>query len=135
MCSTNPATSWDDDHAATARQSGAAGMTANQAKAVEYAIIFVSVLSLVLLFQPFSLELYSVGAGLVVLAGLAFNLVPLCTPGRPLRSLLKGALDHRRHIHCCYVARARLRASLLLVSDCADEAVGGASAGSSFFVE
>ena len=69
-----------------------AGMTANQAKTVEYAIIFVSVLSLVLLFQPFSLELYSIGAGLVVLAGLAFNLVPLCTPGRSFRSLVKGAL-------------------------------------------
>ncbi|MBV8105512.1 MAG: hypothetical protein JO223_12985 [Hyphomicrobiales bacterium] len=71
---------------------GQAGMTVNQAKTVEYAIISVSVLSLVLLFQPFSLELYSIGAGLVVLAGLAFNLVPLCTPGRPLRSLVKGAL-------------------------------------------
>jgi hypothetical protein len=67
------------------------GMTANQAKIIEYAIIFVSVLSLIFLFQPFSLEIYSIGAGLVVLAGLAFNLVPLCTPGRPLRSLLKGA--------------------------------------------
>ena len=69
-----------------------AGMTAGQAKAIEYAIVFVSVLSLILLFQPFSLTLYSIGAGLVVLAGLAFNLVPLCTPGRPLRSLLKGAV-------------------------------------------
>ena len=69
-----------------------AGMTASQAKAIEYAIIVVSVVSLFLLFQPFSLELYSVGAGLVVFAGLVFNLVPLCTPGRPLRSLLKGAL-------------------------------------------
>src|SRR5580658_539326 len=69
-----------------------AGMTVNQAKTVEYAIISISVLSLVLLFQPFSLELYSVGAGLVVLAGLAFNLVPLCTPGRPLSSLVKGAI-------------------------------------------
>ena len=49
-------------------------------------------MSLVLLFQPFSLELYSIGAGLVVLAGLAFNLVPLCTPGRSFRSLLKAAL-------------------------------------------
>src|SRR5271169_121538 len=68
------------------------GMTASQAKTIETAIILVSVLSLVLLFQPFSLELYSVGAGLVVLAGLAFNLVPLCTPGRPFRSLLKGAV-------------------------------------------
>jgi hypothetical protein len=68
-----------------------AGMTVNQAKTVEYAIISISVLSLVLLFQPFSLELYSIGAGLVVLAGLAFNLVPLCTPGRSFRSLVKGA--------------------------------------------
>jgi hypothetical protein len=69
-----------------------AGMTAKQAKMVENAIIAVSVLSLVLLFQPFSLALYSVGAGLVVLAGLAFNLVPLCTPGRTFRSLAKGVL-------------------------------------------
>ncbi len=69
-----------------------AGMTVKQAKMVEYTIIIVSVLSLILLFQPFSLELYSVGAGLVVLAGFAFNLVPLCTPGRSFRSLLKGAL-------------------------------------------
>jgi hypothetical protein len=69
-----------------------AGMTAGQAKAIEYAIVLMSVLSLILLFQPFSLTLYSVGAGLVVLAGLAFNLVPLCTPGRPFRSLAKGAV-------------------------------------------
>lgn len=66
-------------------------MTVNQAKTVEYVIISISALSLVLLFQPFSLELYSIGAGLVVLAGLAFNLVPLCTPGRSFRSLIKGA--------------------------------------------
>ena len=68
------------------------GMTVQQAKTIEYTIIAVSVLSLVLLFQPLSLELYSVGAGLVVLAGLAFNLVPLCTPGRTVGSLLKIAL-------------------------------------------
>jgi hypothetical protein len=69
-----------------------AGMSVRQAKAIEYAIVGVSVLSLVLLFQPFSLPLYSIGAGLVVLAGLAFNLVPLCTPGRPLASLIKAAV-------------------------------------------
>lgn len=67
-------------------------MTAKQAKTVEYTIVLVSVLSLFLLFQPFSLELYSLGAGLVVVSGLAFNLVPLCTPGRSFRSLLTGAL-------------------------------------------
>src|SRR5271165_6611543 len=69
-----------------------AGISVRQAKAIEYSIVAVSVLSLVLLFQPFSLALYSVGAGLVVLAGLAFNLVPLCTPGRTFGSLAKGAL-------------------------------------------
>jgi hypothetical protein len=68
------------------------GMTAKQAKTVELTIVGVSLLSLVLLFQPFSLTLYSVGAGLVVLAGLAFNLVPLCTPGRTFGSLAKAAL-------------------------------------------
>jgi hypothetical protein len=67
-------------------------MSARQAKAIEYSIVAVSVLSLVMLFQPFSLGLYSIGAGLVVLAGLAFNLVPLCTPGRPVTSLIKPAL-------------------------------------------
>lgn len=70
----------------------AAGMTAKQAKTIELTIVGVSLLSLILLFQPFSLGLYSVGAGLVVLAALAFNLVPLCVPGRSVASLLKGAL-------------------------------------------
>jgi hypothetical protein len=69
-----------------------AGMSVRQAKAIEYSIVAVSVLSLVLLFQPFSLALYSIGAGLVVLAGLAFNLVPLCAPGRPVASLVKAAV-------------------------------------------
>jgi hypothetical protein len=69
-----------------------AGMSVRQAKAIEYSIVAVSVLSLVLLFQPFSLALYSIGAGLVVLAGLAFNLVPLCTPGQSVASLVKAAV-------------------------------------------
>ena len=76
----------------TSQAAAPAGMTAKQAKTVELIIVGVSLLSLVLLFQPFSLALYSVGAGLVVLAGLAFNLVPLCTPGRTFGSLAKSAL-------------------------------------------
>jgi hypothetical protein len=67
------------------------GLSVRQAKTIEYSIVAVSVLSLVLLFQPFSLALYSIGAGLVVLAGLAFNLVPLCTPGRMVASLVRSA--------------------------------------------
>jgi hypothetical protein len=68
------------------------GMSVRLAKTIEYSIVAVSVLSLVLLFQPFSLALYSIGAGLVVLAGLAFNLVPLCTPGRTVASLVRAAV-------------------------------------------
>jgi hypothetical protein len=69
-----------------------AGMSVREAKTIEYSIVAVSVLSLVLLFQPFSLALYSIGAGLVVLAGLAFNLVPLCIPGRTVASLIRAAV-------------------------------------------
>jgi hypothetical protein len=46
----------------------------------------------VLVFQPFSLTLFTVGAALVVLMGLAFNLVPLCQPGRPIRSLVMAVI-------------------------------------------
>jgi|SRR5579862_6529751 hypothetical protein len=70
----------------------AGGMTAAQAKAVEYTIVGFSVLSLVLVFQPFSLTLFTVGAALVVLMGLAFNLVPLCQPGRRISSLVKAVI-------------------------------------------
>jgi hypothetical protein len=77
---------------ATENTPSASGMTAAQAKTVEYAIVGLSVLSLILVFQPFSLTLFTVGAALVVLMGLAFNLVPLCRPGRPFSSLVKAAL-------------------------------------------
>lgn len=68
------------------------GMTAAQARTVEYGIVALSVAALVMIFQPFWLGLYSVGAALVILAGLAFNLVPLARPGRPARSLVKAAI-------------------------------------------
>jgi len=45
-----------------------------------------------MIFQPFSLTLYGIGAGLVVLGGLAFNLIPHCRPGVPLRWLLTVTL-------------------------------------------
>jgi hypothetical protein len=63
------------------------GMSAATARSIEYAIIGLCVLALVLIFQPFSLTLYGVGAGLVVLGGLLFNLIPHCRPGVPLRWL------------------------------------------------
>ena len=45
-----------------------------------------------LIFQPFSLALFGVGCGLVILAGLTNNLLPLCQPGVPIRSLINCAL-------------------------------------------
>jgi hypothetical protein len=68
------------------------GMSAATARTIEYAIIGLCVLALALIFQPFSLTLYGVGAGLVVLGGLAFNLIPHCRPGVPLRWLLTVGL-------------------------------------------
>jgi hypothetical protein len=68
------------------------GMSAATARAVENAIIWLCIASLVFVFQPFSKLLSAVGMGLVVLGGLAFNLVPFCEPGRPARDLWRVAL-------------------------------------------
>ncbi len=67
-------------------------MTASQAKMVEYSIIGLCVIALLMIFQPFTLALYSVGAGLVVLGGLAFNLIPFCREGVPGRKLVRIGL-------------------------------------------
>ena len=69
------------------------GMSATTARRIERGIIVLCLASLILIFQPFSKLLYGIGAGLVVLGGLSFNLVPLCQPGRPLKRLVRAA-DH-----------------------------------------
>src|SRR5262245_17961735 len=68
------------------------GLSARQAAAVEWSLIGLCILSLILVFQPFWKPLYSVGAGLVVLGGLAFNLVPLCRAGVRAKTLVKAGL-------------------------------------------
>ena len=47
---------------------------------LERAIIATCVIAILMVFQPFSLALFTVGCGLVVLGALAFNLVPFCRP-------------------------------------------------------
>ncbi len=71
---------------------GSTGMSPAQARTAEAAIIALCVLALFAIFQPFSLGLFSAGCVLVVVGGLAFNLVPFCEPGRPARDLLRVAL-------------------------------------------
>lgn len=65
-------------------------MSAATARRIERSIIALCVISLVFIFQPFSKLLYGIGAGLVVLAGLSFNLVPLCRPGKSVASLVRA---------------------------------------------
>lgn len=67
-------------------------MTASQAKLVERLIIGLCVLSILAIFQPFSLTLFSIGCVTVVIGALAFNLVPFCREGIPARKLVNVAL-------------------------------------------
>ncbi len=71
---------------------GRRGMTVRQARTLEYGIVAASLLALVLIFQPFSLELFTLGAAAIVIVGLAFNLVPLAQPGKPFRSVIKAVI-------------------------------------------
>jgi hypothetical protein len=68
------------------------GMSRAGAFRLEVFIIGLGVLALVLIFQPFSIELFAVGSGLVVLAGLVNNLLPLAQPGVKVRSVVTVAL-------------------------------------------
>lgn len=64
-------------------------MTASQAKLAERLIIGLCVLSILAIFQPFSLTLFSIGCVTVVIGALAFNLVPFCREGVPAGKLVK----------------------------------------------
>ena len=67
-------------------------MTALQAKLIERSIIGLCVLSVLFIFQPFSIYLFSIGCVTIVIGALAFNLVPLCREGTPVRALWKASL-------------------------------------------
>jgi hypothetical protein len=68
------------------------GMTARAALRLELFIIGLGIFALVLIFQPFSLTVFAIGSGLVVLAGLVNNLLPLAQPGVQVRSVVVVAL-------------------------------------------
>ncbi len=67
-------------------------MTASQAKWVERSIIGLCILSVLFIFQPFSIQLFTIGCITVVIGALAFNLVPLCREGTPVRALVKAVV-------------------------------------------
>jgi hypothetical protein len=82
----------DDDAVVRTRVAVVGGMSAATAARIELSIILLCVLSLLFIFQPFSRGLFSAGCILVVVGGLAFNLIPLCESGRPARDLLRAAV-------------------------------------------
>lgn len=67
-------------------------MNNQQALRLEYGIIGLGILALVMIFQPFSISLFALGAILVVVAGLANNLLPMAQPGVKLRSVVTVAM-------------------------------------------
>jgi hypothetical protein len=67
-------------------------LTPTAARRLEFAIIGLGILALLLIFQPFSMSLFTIGCILVVLAGLINNLLPLAQPGVPNRSVVKVAI-------------------------------------------
>ena len=67
-------------------------MNVTQARWLERSIIGVCVLSILLIFQPFSMQLFTAGCVMVVVGALVFNLVPFCRPGVTGRELGKVML-------------------------------------------
>jgi hypothetical protein len=76
------------EETAIAGKRSSGGMSAAAAQRLEWGLIGLGILALALIFQPFSLALFGIGCALVVFAGLANNLLPLCRPGTTLRSLV-----------------------------------------------
>jgi cytochrome c biogenesis factor len=66
-------------------------MTPSTARRLEFTIIGLGILALVMIFQPFDIRLFTIGSILVVLAGLANNLLPLAQSGVPARAVVKVA--------------------------------------------
>lgn len=64
-------------------------MTAFQAKLMERLIIGLCLVSVIFIFQPFSITLFSIGCVTVVVGALAFNLVPFCRAGVEWRTIYK----------------------------------------------
>ncbi len=72
--------------------SGNGGMSPQGALRLEYFIIGLGIFALILIFQPFSVTLFAIGSGLVVLAGLINNLLPLAQAGVKVRSVITIAM-------------------------------------------
>ena len=76
----------------TSQQPSTEGMSRKTARRIEYGIIGLCVIAMALIFQPFVKIGFTAGCILVVVGGLAFNLVPFCEPGKPLRKVINAGV-------------------------------------------
>jgi hypothetical protein len=67
-------------------------LSSRSALRLELAIIALGILALLMIFQPFSLSLFTIGCILVVIAGLVNNLLPMAQPGVSARSVVTVAM-------------------------------------------
>jgi hypothetical protein len=86
-------------------------MNVATARKMEFGIIGLGIVALAMIFQPFSIGLFTTGAVLVVIAGLVNNLLPLAQPGVPPRSVITIAIVVAM-IFCIVLLLAILSASL-----------------------
>lgn len=68
------------------------GMSVKTALRLEYTIIGLGIVALLMIFQPFNITLFTIGAIVVVFAGLVNNLLPMAQPGVPARSVVTVAM-------------------------------------------
>jgi len=80
------------DEMAVADKRAPSGMSPAAAQRLEWGLIGLGIVALALIFQPFSLALFGIGCALVVFAGLANNLLPLCQTGTTLRSIVVASV-------------------------------------------
>jgi hypothetical protein len=68
------------------------GMGRDKAIRLEFFIIGLGILGLLMIFQPFSITLFTWGAVVVVAAGLINNLLPLAQSSVPIRSVVTAGM-------------------------------------------
>jgi hypothetical protein len=68
------------------------GMSGKTAQRLEFFIIGLGIVALMMIFQPFSIRLFTFGAIIVVFAGLINNLLPLAQAGVQPRTVVTVAM-------------------------------------------
>jgi len=67
-------------------------MSPRTAKTMTWGIVGFCLLALLLIFQPFAIELFSVGCVMVVVGGLIFNVIPFATPQHSIAQIGRVAV-------------------------------------------